>query len=156
MSASIDGCLRVYDVRRGEVAVNELTQPVTALDVGEYGDVVLAATTASHMLLVDRTTKPGATVLQRFAGDAYKSERYSVQCVLVDGGTSVVAGTEGGPGLMRWDVASGRLVDSWGDTKQQPQQQQTAVSGCVAWDQSSGLLLSGSTNGTVCVWDMTG
>ena len=149
ISASIDGCLRVYDVRRGEVTVDELTQPITAIDVGEYGDIILAATTASRMLLIDRTTRSAATSLQQFDSDSYKSERYSVQCVLVGGGTGVVSGTESGNGLMRWDVASGRLMDSWCETRQQ------GVSGCVAWEESSGMLLSGSTNGTVCVWDMS-
>ena len=148
VSASMDGCLRVYDIRRGEVTVDDLTEPITAIDVGEYGDIILAATTASHLLLVDRTTKSAATVLRQFEGDSYKSERYSVQCVLVDGGKGVVSGTESGNGLLRWDVTSGRLVDSWCETRQQ------GVSGCVAWEQSNGLLLSGSTNGTVCVWQV--
>jgi len=66
----------------------------------------------------------------------------------VGGGSGVVSGTEAGNGLLRWDVTSGRLMDSWCETRQQ------GVSGCVAWEQSNGLLLSGSTNGTVCVWDM--
>ena len=148
LSASIDGCVRVYDVRRGEVTVDELGEPITAVDVGQYGDVVLAATTASRMALIDRTTKPAATVLQRFESESYKSEQYSLQCVLVGGGTDVVSGTESGNGLTRWDVASGRVMDSWCETRHQ------GVSGCVAWEQSNGLLLSGSTNGTVCVWDL--
>lgn len=157
VSASIDGCLRTYDVRRGVVTVDDTTLPVTAIDVSEYGDVVVAATTASRLMLVDRSSGGGgrqssATILQQYECDRYKSEVYSVQCVLVDGGSSVVSGTESGNGLLRWDVGSGRLLDSWGETRQSGG---AGVSGCVAWEQSNGVLLSGSTNGTVCVWDMS-
>ena len=160
LTSSIDGCLRVYDVRRGEVVVEQLEsegeESITSIDVGEYGDVVLAATTASHMLLVDLTTKPAATVLRRYDSVNYKSERYSLQCILVDGGTGVVSGTESSNDLLRWDVSSGRLLESWsgGGGGGGGGEVGKGVSGCVAWEQSSGVLLSGSTNGTVSVWKL--
>lgn len=103
-AASVDGCVRCYDARRGTAATDTLGVPAAALALAHDGRCYAVATLDSRVRLVDRAS---GRVLATYAGAA--AARYAVQCAFAPDDAAVVAGSEDGA-LLAWDIVSTRVL----------------------------------------------
>jgi len=112
IGSSVDGTLRVFDVRRGLVTVDELGVPLVAVDaegasstVGGSG--VLVAGLDSTVRLVDR---PTGSLLQSFQGHVHTSVK--LDCAWLPGDRYATCGSEDGR-VVVWDIVSGEPKLEW-------------------------------------------
>jgi WD40 repeat protein len=164
-SCSADGCLRLYDARRGEVAVQRTASALSSVFPSRQGGAVLLSSLSSRLLLFD--TSPPSTssspLLRSFSSPHYRNLHYSLRCALLREGTEVVSGSESSNALLVWDVQSGKLVAQWGGegeqgpeaTSSSSSSSKQGVQTAVDWDEHQSLLMAGSTVGDVRLWQVS-
>jgi WD40 repeat protein len=166
-SVSVDGAWRVYDARMGQLLTQRCPSPLTSITPMQEGGAVLLSTLDSRLLLLSSPLppppSPSSSLLQSFVSPSYVQRVYSVRPTLMAGSTYVVSGTEANAGLVRWEVDTGREVDRWGEDGERgaagdgaQQQGKSALTTCVGWSEEQQLLIGGSTDGRVRVWQMGG
>lgn len=153
-AGSVDGRVRVYDLRSGEVDVDVLaTSGVTSVAPSKDGEGYLASTLDSTMRFMDR---PTGKCLQTFRDDEFRNATYRVRSTLAMGDSLAVSGTEDG-GVFAWDVLSGQLRQKLWHRKDGAKAISEAatkkdVVSAVAWNQMRKQLASAGGDGGVCVW----
>jgi len=70
---SVDGRVRTYDIRMGEVYIDLIGAPVTSVTTTNQADSMLVSTLDSTLRLIDR--KDGRC-LQTYKGDGFVNEMY--------------------------------------------------------------------------------
>jgi mitogen-activated protein kinase organizer 1 len=135
VAASIDGCLRTYDVRQGQVIVDCLEAPVS-----RDGECLLTACLDGILRLVD---KASGDVLATYSG--HENAVYKVDCAVLHDDSMVVSGSEDGR-LCFWDLA--------GEGKDELVSRKTGNSPvcAVAAHPSQSMVVSGAHDGSVRVW----
>lgn len=98
MSGSVDGHIRTYDLRMGEVRADYLGHPVTSIVPTQDSQTVLAMTLDSHIRLMDMST---GKMLNDFTGHANSS--YRCRASFGHGESSVICGDENGQ-VWAWDL----------------------------------------------------
>ena len=101
-TGSVDGVLRTYDVRMGELRSDTLDEPITSLTPGKDGVTMLVSQLASTHRLMDLAD---GTQLQCFRGHTQTSFRCHSDMTLDE--ALVISGDETGH-LFAWDILSGR------------------------------------------------
>ena len=83
-SCSADGCLRLYDARQGQLAVQRIASALSSVFPSRQGGAVLLSSLSSRLLLFD--TSPPSTsssaLLRSFSSPHYRNLRYSLRCAL--------------------------------------------------------------------------
>ena len=157
-SASVDGALRMYDARRGQLSTQQVGHPLTAITPMKEGGALLLSSLSSTLFLFSTSPPPSPStspLLQFYQGASYVNAQYSLRPALVLGSSHVVSGTELGNGLVSWHVDSGRETGQWGAKEGHAGVGgKHAVSTSLDWSEEQRLLLSGSTDGDVRVWQM--
>ena len=155
-TGSVDGRVRVYDLRSGEVDVDVLaTSGVTSVAPSADGEGYLVSTLDSTMRFMDR---PTGKCLQTFRDDGFRNATYRVRSTFAMADSLAVSGTEDG-GVFAWDVLSGQLRHKlWHRQNGQksagePASKKDVVS-AVAWNQMRKQLASAGGDGEVCVWNI--
>ncbi|CCF53619.1 hypothetical protein NDA11_002608 [Ustilago hordei] len=103
-SGSVDGVLRCYDLRGGQLRADTCPAPITSVTPSRLGTSVLVATLDSTVRLLD--TKDG-TLLQTYKG--HKHESYRCKSDFTNEEDGVVFGDEEG-NLVGWDTVSGERL----------------------------------------------
>lgn len=139
VTASVDGCIRRYDIRRGRLTEDCLGAPVTSVQLSTDNACTLASTLDSTLRLLDNET---GRELVAFTG--HRNERYRSRSGMSFSEASVAAGSEDGS-ILVWDVISAqervRLKGHAGSVN------------AVEWHPSSIALLSCSMDATVRMWE---
>lgn len=102
-TASVDGRLRTYDLRKGCLTtdpVDDARAPLTSVTVLQDGEAALVSTLRSQIHLVD-LHQSSAVPLQVFHG--HKNEAYRLKPALADNDTLVLAPSEDGR-VYVWDL----------------------------------------------------
>jgi mitogen-activated protein kinase organizer 1 len=156
IAGSIDGRVRVYDLRSGEVDVDVLaTSGVTSVAPSTDGEGYLVSTLDATMRFMDR---PTGKCLQTFRNDEFRNVTYRVRSTFAMADSLAVSGTEDG-GVFAWDVLSGQLRHKLWHRKDgakavgEPVSKKDVVS-AVAWNQMRKQLASAGGDGEVCVWNV--
>ena len=109
IAGSVDGTVRTFDVRRGEMFTEHLHQPVCSVALSHDGKCVLASRLDSRLLLLERAS---GEVLNEYAG--HTNTQYKIQGALTNTDAHVISGSEDGR-VCFWDlVESGEPVHSVG------------------------------------------
>lgn len=132
---SLDGTVRIYDLRNGKMIEDSLGDAVTCLSVSEDGKLFLAACHDESLKLVDRLK---GTVLNTFKG--HKNKEYSGSCLII-GSSHVIGGSEDGS-IYAWDLISAKVIRTLTGHKN--------VVSSLACTGSS--VLSASFDGTIRIW----
>lgn len=103
-SGSVDGVLRCYDLRSGQLRADTFAAPITSITPSRLGSSVLIATLDSTVRLLD--TRDG-TLLQTYKG--HKHESYRCKATFTNDEDGVVIGDEDG-NLVGWDTVTAEKI----------------------------------------------
>lgn len=155
-AGSVDGRVRVYDLRSGEVDVDVVSPSgVTSVAPSLDGQGYLVSTLDSTVRFMDR---PTGKCLQTFRDGGFTNETYRVRSTFAMGDSLAVSGTEDG-GLCVWDVLSGNLQRKLWHRKEGAMAAGDSatkkdVVSAVAWNPMRKQLASAGGDGEVCVWTL--
>jgi len=140
LAGSVDGCVRVYDVRLGQLRTDTLGSPVDSVSLSGDEAVSLIGTLDSSLRLLD---KDDGSLYQEYKG--HKNEMYPVQSLFSSDDAHILSGSEDGR-LCIWALEDGRLLSS-------SQVHQGRI-GAIAYHPFQHLLLTASNDKTVKLWGL--
>ncbi|NXS50490.1 WDR83 protein, partial [Balaeniceps rex] len=104
LSGSVDGRVRRYDLRAGQLYSDYVGSPVTSVCFSKDGQCTLAASLDSTLRLLDKET---GELLGEYTG--HRSTAYRLDCVLSEQDTHVGSASEDG-NVYFWDLVEGSLA----------------------------------------------
>ncbi|KZT58289.1 WD40 repeat-like protein [Calocera cornea HHB12733] len=142
VTGSVDGYVRTYDLRKGELHADYLGYPVTSVLPTADLQTVLATVLDSKVLLMDDSV---GTALATFTG--HKNDEYKARACFGHAEASVVCGDEDGR-IWAWDLLDGKPM---GDNPP-PKVHKKVITWVEQHPVKSGEMVSASGDGTVKVW----
>ena len=91
LAASLDGCLRTYDLRRGALLSDEMTQPIHCFSLSNKDNCALTSHQNSQLCILDLQS---GVVLSRYQGK-HRAGEYRLACALTMNSHRAVVGSEG-------------------------------------------------------------
>ncbi|KAI9818367.1 MAG: hypothetical protein M1826_001389 [Phylliscum demangeonii] len=138
-TASVDGRVRVYDLRMGMVYVDVVGQPITSLALTQDGNGLLVSTLDNTIRLLDRGN---GALLQSYQG--HRNTDFRIRSCLALHDAFVVSGSEDGK-IYVWDLLDGKVV-------KQLDAHAGKVASAVVVNDVRKEWLSAGVNGLVQVW----
>lgn len=142
ISSSVDGCIRTYDLRKGEVRRDQMGQPITSISLSNDGHIFLVSLLPDMLRLID---KDDGTMYKEYVG--HQNKEYQLDNCFSHDDAHVISGSENGSVYM-WSLESGQLVhvlDAHSKT----------VSG-IAYHPNQPIMASSSEDKTIKVWKAPG
>ncbi|XP_030383716.1 WD repeat domain-containing protein 83 isoform X1 [Scaptodrosophila lebanonensis] len=103
-AASLDGCVRHYDIRVGEMTCDKIGEPVTYLALTRDEQCLVAGCQDSVVRLLDCST---GELLNEYKG--HQADDYHIECGIMASDAQVVAGSSEGCAYV-WDLLEGKVV----------------------------------------------
>jgi len=138
IAGCVDGKLRTFDIRAGQLIVDHICQPITSIALSNDGNCVLSACLDGRLRLFDCSS---GELLNEYTG--HSNKQYKIEACLTATDAHVVSGSED-HAIYIWSLVEGKLVATLKDHTNQ------VVS--VAYHPTEPCLISGSTDGTARVW----
>ncbi|KAM7454114.1 hypothetical protein BLSTO_05131 [Blastocystis sp. subtype 1] len=139
ISGSVDGCIRTYDIRAGQLTTEKLPIPVCSVALSRDNQCIVASTTSSTLVLFERKS---GTLLNEYKG--HVCEEFQIESVFNNTDEYLITGSENG-NIVIYNLISTKAVNTLSfhtrpvcTVRQHP-------------DQS--LLIAGSYDGVVSVWE---
>ena len=140
IAASVDGSVRTFDVRTGEVVTDALGPPVTCVNLSSDAQCILVGLLESKIALLDRGS---GELLAQYKGHA--NSQFKVESLLTHDDAYVVSGSEDGR-VFFWDLVEATVVKSF---HANPQGQALAA---LAWHPEGEMMLTAAGRGDIHVW----
>ncbi|TFK73960.1 WD40 repeat-like protein [Pluteus cervinus] len=142
ITGSVDGHIRTYDLRMGELRSDFIGHPVTSVLPTQDNQTLLVTTLDSTIRLMDAST---GKMLNKFQG--HKNESYRCRACFGHGEGSVLIGDEDGR-VWAWDLLDGLILP--------PNPPPTVHQKVITWTEhhptDAGEMITASADGTVTVW----
>ncbi|KAL8654551.1 MAG: hypothetical protein Q9226_003391 [Calogaya cf. arnoldii] len=106
VTGSVDGKLRLYDLRMGVVYVDTIGHPITSVQQTHDGNTVLVSALDSVIRLMD---KSNGQMLQSYKG--HTNTDYRIRSCLGLADSIVISGSEQGK-LYVWDFLEGQIIET--------------------------------------------
>lgn len=139
---SIDGSVRIFDLRKGKLAIDIINTPVTHLAVSSDQNCVLAACLDSTLRLLDKAT---GELLVSYSG--HENTSYKLGCCFSRDDANVMCGSEDGA-VHVWDLVEGKPLAQL--------RCHTGAVGAMCCHPKDSALLTASYDGTAKLWSMKG
>jgi mitogen-activated protein kinase organizer 1 len=139
IAGSVDGFIRIYDMRKGQLQNDNLKHPVTSVRVSSDQNCYIASCLDNTVRMVDMAS---GRVLKEYSG--HKHANFKSEAAFDSDCNHIMAGSEDGT-VVRWDIVTGAVV---GRTEAAHFK---AVSSVVCHP-SKPIFLTASYDGTVKVW----
>lgn len=143
-TASVDGFVRVYDVRKGSLTVDNLHAPVSSLCMSNDQECIVASTLDSSVQLLDKNT---GELLSQYRG--HINSLYKLECAILFDDSTIVSGSENGH-VYFWDLAG-----DGGSPLCRARTQTGAPVSTVACHPSDSVVMTGNHHGSVQLWRVT-
>ncbi|XP_035794978.1 WD repeat domain-containing protein 83-like [Anopheles albimanus] len=104
VSASLDGSVRQYDIRAGELVCDTIGVPITYLVQTSDGQCLLAACSDGVIRLIDNDT---GELLSEYKG--HRVDDYHIECGITGADTKIISGSAEGVAVL-WDLLEGNEV----------------------------------------------
>lgn len=112
MTGSVDGKVRSYDIRMGNLETAVIGPSVTSLQRTRDGKGILVGTLDSSMKFMD---KDGGGLLKTYKGEKWKNDEYRLRSMFGGNERWVICGNEDVTGddgeVVVWDTLSGKVVE---------------------------------------------
>lgn len=105
ISSSLDGCIRHYDLRAGEMTCDKIGESITAMSMTSDEQCILAACQDETIRLIDID---GGEVLSEYRGHLPKD--YKIECGVLIGDSHIISGTTYGCAII-WDFLEAKEVN---------------------------------------------
>ncbi|KAJ7188103.1 nuclear mRNA splicing protein [Mycena filopes] len=142
ITGSLDGHVRTYDLRKGELRSDYMGYPVTAVAPTQDSQTLLVTTLDSHIRLIDATN---GKLLNDFTG--HTNTEYRCRACFGHGEASVICGDEKGQ-VWAWDLLDAKPL--------QPSPPLKVHHKVITWTEhhpiEKGEMFTASADGTVKVW----
>jgi len=142
MTGSVDGHVRTYDLRMGEMRADYLGSPVTSIVPTADDQTVLAMTLDSHIRLMDLSS---GKMLNDFKG--HVSESYRCRACFGHAEASVICGDENGQ-VWAWDFVNADVLAP----NPPPKVHQKVITWIEHHPTDADEMVTASADGTVKVW----
>lgn len=106
VTGSADGCVRQYDVRKGQMVVDSLLQPVGSVSFSNDGECILVSTLDHSIRLLEHGS---GQQLAHYHG--HKNSKYKIRSTLDPADCVAVSGSEDNC-ICMWDLVDANLVCS--------------------------------------------
>eukprot|EP00045_Choanoeca_perplexa_P014573 m.172598 g.172598 ORF g.172598 m.172598 type:complete len:308 (-) comp16722_c0_seq1:2600-3523(-) len=136
LTGSVDGFVRCYDLRVGQMRQDNMGEPVTSVSFSHDNNCLLVSTLDNHIRLLDKDT---GELLGQYKG--HVNSDFKVDSCLSYNDAIVASGSEDGA-IHLWDLVDGKQRAV---VKEHP-----TVVCSLAFHPKKMSLLSASTDGTVC------
>lgn len=103
-AASLDGCVRHYDIRVGEMTCDKIGEPVTYLAQTRDEQCLVAGCQDSVVRLLDCET---GGLLAEYKG--HNADDYHIECGILANDAHIVCGSSDGHALV-WDLVEGKVL----------------------------------------------
>jgi len=100
-TSSVDGCLRSYDLRMGQLRIDHIGTPLTYVALSKCGRMILVSCLDGTVRLLDRYD---GSLIREFSG--HVNREFKLDATFFNDDAMVVSGSEDGL-LYAWDVESG-------------------------------------------------
>lgn len=104
ITSSLDGCIRQYDIRVGEMTCDKIGEPISYMCLSNDEQCVIAACSDNVIRLIDLDA---GDVLSEYRG--HITTDYKVECGLLKGDSFVISGSSDGSAII-WDFLEGNEV----------------------------------------------
>jgi mitogen-activated protein kinase organizer 1 len=104
VTSSLDGCVRQYDIRAGELTCDKIGEPITAVCLTGDEQCLLASCSDDVIRLLDLD---GGEILSEYSGHICKE--YKIECALLKGDSHVISGSSNGCAIL-WDFLEAKEV----------------------------------------------
>lgn len=104
IAASLDGCVRHYDIRMGELTCDKLDEPITHIALTKDEQCVVAACQDGVVRLIDCEA---GSVLSEYKG--HRAEDYHIECGILSNDAHIISGTSEGHAML-WDLLDGKVM----------------------------------------------
>ncbi|KAJ3188406.1 WD repeat-containing protein 83 [Gaertneriomyces sp. JEL0708] len=138
LSGSVDGCIRIHDVRMGELITDKVGHPVSSAAFSADKNCVLVSSLDSTIRLFD---KENGELLNAYTGHTHV--QYRLSSCLSNTDAHVISGSEDGR-ICMWDLVEGTMIRSL-------QAHEGAVTS-VIYHPLAEKMLSTGTDGTLKAW----
>ncbi|CRL01277.1 CLUMA_CG014299, isoform B [Clunio marinus] len=106
ISSSLDGCIRHYDLRAGELTCDKVGEPITAVTMTSDEQCVLASCQDGVIRLIDID---GGEALSEYRGHLPKD--YKIECGLLKNDSHIISGSSFGCVII-WDFLEAKQVNT--------------------------------------------
>lgn len=139
LAGSVDGHVRLYDLRKGQLTADNIQHPVTSVQFTEDNLTYLVASLDSSIRLMDIAS---GAMLNHFTG--HDNAKYRIKATTIENDSYVIGGSEDGT-IMIWDLLTGNVV-------RQLNRHTKSITCIVRSPKKSALVLSCSLDGTAGIW----
>lgn len=139
VTASVDGCVRYFDMRMGQVTVDHVGEAITSLQMSNDDQCVLVSCLDNEAKLFDRTS---GELLCAYRG--HQSKSYRIGCAFSCDDAYVVSGSEDGS-VFIWNLVEGSVAHKI------PNAHYRAVSS-IAYHPKGVAMLTASADGMIKLW----
>lgn len=105
VSASLDGCVRHYDLRSGQLTCDQIGPPIVHMAQTRNGQCVLVACSDNVLRLIDNDT--GAK-LAEYRG--HRAEDFQIECGIISNDSRIISGSSEGCAII-WDLVDEKEVE---------------------------------------------
>ncbi|CCJ29548.1 unnamed protein product, partial [Pneumocystis jirovecii] len=140
VTGSVDGRVRTYDLRRGQLYTDVIGQPVTSVQQSNDGNCLLISTLDSKIRLID---KCNGGLLQTFEG--HVNSEYRVRSCFGQTEKMIISGSEDGR-ICVWDLLEAKLIYQ---LQSAPKNSQRSCISCVTFHPKKNQMLSCGVNGEI-------
>ncbi|EGG15851.1 WD40 repeat-containing protein [Cavenderia fasciculata] len=139
LSSSVDGSIRVYDIRNSKVIIDQLHHPLSSIYITHDGKCLLTCTMNSTISLLEKKT---GDVLNEFKG--HKNNSYKVNSKTLYDDSLVVSGSEDNQ-VYLWDIVEGTIFAKLDHSS--PSSPPNSIISSIDCHPSQRVILSCSTDG---------
>lgn len=140
LTSSVDGCLRTYDLRMGQLRTDHMGTPITSITVSADGNMVLLGCLDGKLRLLDRLD---GTLIREFSG--HVNTEFKLDSAFLNDEQLAVSGSEDGR-VFYWNIGTGKTNSLQAHSRM--------VSGVSAHPSDSHLLTS-SSDTTIKLWNLS-
>lgn len=146
VAGSVDGCVRVYDLRMGRLHTDDLRRPVTSVDLSADGKLCLAACMGEEDVaegMLQLLELDSGKQLRQFKGHVHNY--YRTEACFSSDHVHVHAGDESG-GVVRWNMLTGQVV------AKHPEAHSKGITAIACHPKEKSVYCTASYDGTAKCW----
>lgn len=104
IATSLDGCIRTYDIRVGELTTDAIGEAITHVAITKDNQCLVTACLDSTIRLIDTDS---GDLLQEYRG--HRAEDYHIECGVISSDQQIISGSTEGVAHV-WDLLEGKEV----------------------------------------------